>query len=184
MSKHSKGTPSSNIINLPKHNQGRGKKPNIINLPKKSHRISDDAGSDSTSSDSSCYSPPLSPQSTTRATPGYDPVIQYGDIIHIQNKCPLDIDDEDQIQAENIHIRVQQRRANSYITTVQGLSSKLDLKVILRALKHGLHCNGTITKDPEHGNIIQLSGDQRDRVKSFLIDEGICEKNQIIMHGF
>ncbi|AMN83450.1 hypothetical protein D5b_00018 [Faustovirus] len=95
----------------------------------------------------------------------------------------IDID-EDQIQITNVHIRVQQRRASSYITTASGLSSRLDHKLILKALKRTLHCNGSITKDPEHGPVIQLSGDQREALKTFLVDEGICEKNQIIMHGF
>ncbi|AIB52170.1 hypothetical protein E24_00486 [Faustovirus] len=90
----------------------------------------------------------------------------------------------DTIQSANIHIRVQQRRGKSYITTVEGVDSKLDLKKLLRAIKKTYHCNGSITKDPTHGDILQFSGDQRENVKSFLTSQGICEKNQIITHGF
>ena len=44
-------------------------------------------------------------------------------------------------------------------------------------------CNGTIVKDPELGNVIQLQGDQRQAVAKFLIDEKIVDKSQIKVHG-
>ncbi|QJX72254.1 putative protein translation factor SUI1 [Faustovirus] len=143
--------------------------PHIINLPRR-HNNNDE----SSDSDVEC---------DIRVS-RHQPIANGMENLFISNKCPLDIEIEDQVQISNVHIRVQQRRANSYITTLQGLSAKLDIKVILKALKHTLHCNGSITKDPEHGPVIQLSGDQREHIKTFLIDEGICEKNQIIMHGF
>ena len=36
----------------------------------------------------------------------------------------------------------------------------------------------------EMGEIIQLSGDQRTNVNSFLVDQEICLKSQVVIHGF
>ena len=41
-----------------------------------------------------------------------------------------------------------------------------------------------VTKDSEMGEIIQLSGDQRTNVNSFLVDQEICLKSQVVIHGF
>jgi len=45
-------------------------------------------------------------------------------------------------------------------------------------------CNGTIVDDPELGQVIQLQGDQRTNISKFLVDEGICEKTSVKIHGF
>ncbi|KAJ1926408.1 Eukaryotic translation initiation factor eIF-1 [Tieghemiomyces parasiticus] len=87
-------------------------------------------------------------------------------------------------QADKIHIRIQQRNGRKTITTVQGLSSALDLKKILKSLKKVQACNGTIVEDEEHGDVIQLQGDQRDAIALFLASEGIAAKANIKIHGF
>jgi translation initiation factor 1 len=38
--------------------------------------------------------------------------------------------------------------------------------------------------DPELGQVIQLQGDQRKNVSQFLIEESICEKGVVKIHGF
>jgi translation initiation factor 1 len=45
-------------------------------------------------------------------------------------------------------------------------------------------CNGTIVADTELGQVIQLQGDQRTNISKFLVDEGICEKASVKIHGF
>ena len=45
-------------------------------------------------------------------------------------------------------------------------------------------CNGSIVKDTELGEVLQLSGDQRDNVAKFLTEEGICKKEDLKIHGF
>lgn len=82
-----------------------------------------------------------------------------------------------------IHIRVQQRSGRKCITTVQGLQDDLDLEKIIRALKKTFKCNGSVTVDPELGEIIQLSGDQRTNVRAFFIDQEVCHEDQIVIHG-
>jgi len=82
-----------------------------------------------------------------------------------------------------IHIRSQQRNGRKSITTVQGLGKSIDYKKVIRALKKQFSCNGTVIEDPEHGPIIQLQGDQRMSVKSFLEEECLCQPDQIRIHG-
>jgi hypothetical protein len=44
-------------------------------------------------------------------------------------------------------------------------------------------CNGTLVDDPEMGEVIQLQGDQRAKISSFLIENGI-DKATVKVHGF
>ena len=83
-----------------------------------------------------------------------------------------------------MHIRIQQRNGRKSLTTVQGLPPELDLKRILRAFKKSFSCNGNIVEDPELGEVIQLQGDHRKEIGQFLLDEGICKKEAIKIHGF
>jgi translation initiation factor 1 len=83
-----------------------------------------------------------------------------------------------------VHIRVQQRNGRKCITTVQGLADDLDVQKITRALKKTFQCNGSVTQDPEHGEIIQLSGDQRTNVREFFVTQDVCHEDQIVIHGF
>mmetsp|Transcript_38 Transcript_38/g.65 ORF Transcript_38/g.65 Transcript_38/m.65 type:complete len:113 (-) Transcript_38:243-581(-) len=91
---------------------------------------------------------------------------------------------EGNIQAGNIHIRIQQRNGRKSLTTVTGLSQELDLKKILKAVKKSFCCNGTIVDDPEVGQVVQLQGDQRKQIAQFLIEEGITKKEAVKIHGF
>ena len=44
-------------------------------------------------------------------------------------------------------------------------------------------CNGTLVDDEEAGQVIQLQGDQRLKISTFLVDEGL-PKATIKVHGF
>ena len=81
-------------------------------------------------------------------------------------------------------MRVQQRNGRKCITTIAGLAEDLDVKRICKAFKKNFQCNGAVTKDSELGEIIQLSGDQRTNVNSFLAEQEICLKSSIVIHGF
>ena len=83
-----------------------------------------------------------------------------------------------------VHIRVQQRNGRKCITTVQGMADDLDIKRITKAFKKNFSCNGNVVNDPESGEVIQLSGDQRQNVRDFLIDQEICVESQLVIHGF
>ncbi|CEQ42159.1 SPOSA6832_03954 [Sporobolomyces salmonicolor] len=86
-------------------------------------------------------------------------------------------------QTDYIHIRIQQRNGRKTITTLQGVPSEYDPKKLLKAFKKEFACNGSIVDDEEMGKVIQLQGDQRQKILEILIEEGI-EKETIKMHGF
>ncbi len=85
--------------------------------------------------------------------------------------------------SDKVHIRIQQRTTRKRITSVQGLDQELDLRRILKALKRTYNCNGTVIKSEEYGEVLKMSGDQRQNVKNFLINNEILSKDNIITHG-
>ncbi|KAL0353228.1 UNVERIFIED_CONTAM: protein translation factor SUI1 [Sesamum angustifolium] len=90
---------------------------------------------------------------------------------------------------EYVHIRVQQRNGRKSLTTVQGLKKEFSYNKILKDLKKEFCCNGTVVQDPELGQVIQLQGDQRKNVSTFLVQvllamAGIVKKEHIKIHGF
>ncbi|XP_006458508.1 hypothetical protein AGABI2DRAFT_63635 [Agaricus bisporus var. bisporus H97] len=86
-------------------------------------------------------------------------------------------------QNDYIHIRIQQRNGRKTLTTLQGLPKQYDLKKLLKAFKKEFACNGTLVDDEKMGQVIQLQGDQRAKISSFLIENGL-EKSTIKVHGF
>lgn len=83
-----------------------------------------------------------------------------------------------------IHIRIQQRNGKKSICSVQGLNGNLDLKKILKTWKKIMNCNGTILEDENFGKIIQIQGDKRKDIKTFLLENNISTEEDIIIHGF
>lgn len=45
-------------------------------------------------------------------------------------------------------------------------------------------CNGTVIEDEDSGNVLQLQGDQRKNVSAFLLENKLCKKEHIKVHGF
>ena len=85
---------------------------------------------------------------------------------------------------EYVHVRIQQRNGRKSLTTVQGLRKEYSYNKILKDLKKEFCCNGTVVQDPELGQVIQLQGDQRKNVSTFLVQAGIVKKEHIKLHGF
>ncbi|KAL0715194.1 hypothetical protein Bca4012_064516 [Brassica carinata] len=86
---------------------------------------------------------------------------------------------------EYVHIRVQQRNGRKSLTTVQGLKKEYSYTKILKDLKKEFCCNGTVVQDSELGQVIQLQGDQRKNVSTFLVQQaGLVKKDNIKIHGF
>mgnify|MGYP000070620379 CR=1 FL=1 len=73
------------------------------------------------------------------------------------------------------------------------LTTEYDPKKLLKAFKKEFACNGTLVEDEELGQVIQLQGDQRQKISMFLyvlfftadhrIEEGI-PKQDVKVHGF
>jgi translation initiation factor 1 len=109
------------------------------------------------------------------------------EILNLQTTDPFaDVEDSGGTTGGNIskvHIRIQQRTTRKRITSVQGLDKDLDLKRILKALKKEHNCNGTVLKSEEYGEVLKMSGDQRQNVRNFLVENEIVSKENIILHG-
>jgi len=82
-----------------------------------------------------------------------------------------------------VHIRVQQRNGRKCLTSIHGIADDLDLKKILKYLKKVYSTNGNVVNDQQHGDVIQLQGDQRKNVYESLIDWKIANKEDIRVHG-
>ncbi|PWN23794.1 putative translation initiation factor SUI1 [Microstroma glucosiphilum] len=113
----------------------------------------------------------------------YDPFADTGE----DHVAAVDADSDEKKQAKTqeryVHIRIQQRNGRKTLTTLQGLPKGYDLKKLLKAFKKEFACNGTLVDDEELGQVIQLQGDQRQKVSSFLIEDGI-PKQDVKVHGF
>jgi translation initiation factor 1 len=93
---------------------------------------------------------------------------------------------EDELEeklTERITIRSYQRNGRKSTTIVYGLATDLDLKKILRHFKKSFQCNGTINTDNDFGQVIQVSGDQKQNIINFLVNEEICKREDIIVKG-
>lgn len=85
--------------------------------------------------------------------------------------------------SEKVTISVEKRNGKKCITNVIGMADDLDLKKILSYLKKTHSCNGSVIKDNNHGEIMSFTGDQKENVYNFLIDEKIYKKEDIIIKG-
>ncbi len=86
-------------------------------------------------------------------------------------------------------MRVQQRNGRKTLTTVTGLvatsdGKPLDAAKVLKVFKKEFACNGCVVDDPEAGRVIQLQGDHRAKVVQILVEDAICTKDDIQVHGF
>ncbi|KAJ2766771.1 hypothetical protein IWQ56_003588, partial [Coemansia nantahalensis] len=84
-----------------------------------------------------------------------------------------DEDDNGGISVTNVHIRIQQRTTRKSVTTLQGLPDQFDLKYMLKYFKKTFGCLGAVVTDKTYGKVIQLAGDQRIKLRDFLIEEKI-----------
>ncbi|KAF0976916.1 hypothetical protein FDP41_004211 [Naegleria fowleri] len=88
------------------------------------------------------------------------------------------------IEQQFVHIRVQKRNGRKCVTIVEGLPRNFKFKKFISAVKHKFCCNGTIVEDEKAGKVIQVSGDQRDNISEFLLEEEIVTKENLKIHGF
>lgn len=89
--------------------------------------------------------------------------------------------DEDDLIIKKVYIKYVKRNGSKYITLVEGLENDLDIISLTKTIKKKFNCNGSIKKDKDNYNVIQLSGDQRNNIKEFLIEQEINKEFEIIM---
>ena len=87
-----------------------------------------------------------------------------------------------------IDLRIQKRNNRQSLTLIEGLDgfmlSNLELTRMLKSMKKTFSTNGALLKSPNKETIVQLQGDQRDKVRDFLIGESVCQSSQIKIHGY
>lgn len=91
--------------------------------------------------------------------------------------------DNNLFEESKVTISVQRRNGKKCITTVIGMATDLDLPKIISYFKKTYSCNGSILKDEKYGEVITLSGDQKDNMYNFLINEEINKREDIIVKG-
>lgn len=93
------------------------------------------------------------------------------------------MDEFDTFNQKICHIRLKQRNGKKSWTTIENMATDLDLIKIKNYMKETFGCGGSIIKDPNIGNVIQLQGDQRKNIYNFLLTESIVKKSEIKVHG-
>ena len=85
-----------------------------------------------------------------------------------------------------IHLRLV-KSGSKYITTIEGLDSDLNLKRISRAMKKQFCCAVTVKKDDGDAEIIQMQGDHRSNIATWLVANEVLTKSEsesrIVIHG-
>lgn len=84
---------------------------------------------------------------------------------------------------DKVTISVGKRNGKKCITSVIGMADDLDLKKISSYLKKTHNCNGSIIKHPIHGEVMTFTGDQKENIYNFLINQEIYRKEDIIIKG-
>lgn len=92
-------------------------------------------------------------------------------------------ENKDELFASKVTITVKNRNGKKCITNVVGMADDLDLHKILSYLKKKHNCSGSILSDPKYGEIMSFTGDQKENIYNFLINEEIYKKEDIIVKG-
>lgn len=90
---------------------------------------------------------------------------------------------ESSLFTSKVTIYVERRNGKKCKTNVVGMAEDLDLPKILSYLKKTYNCNGSIIKDETYGEIMSFSGDQKENIYNFLVNEQIYNKEDIIIKG-
>jgi translation initiation factor 1 len=90
---------------------------------------------------------------------------------------------ENQLNIKKVVIHVQRRNGRQCFTIVSDIAEDLDSHKICRYLKKTLNCGGNILKDKELGEIIRLTGDQKQAVIDFFLEQEIYKGDEIIVKG-
>jgi translation initiation factor SUI1 len=73
-------------------------------------------------------------------------------------------DIELQLNTQKVVIQVQKRNGRQCFTIISDIAKDFDYKKICRYLKKTLNCGGNVLKDEKLGEIIRLTGDQKQEI--------------------
>ncbi|RVD90166.1 uncharacterized protein DFL_001142 [Arthrobotrys flagrans] len=109
---------------------------------------------------------------------------QFMSLDNLKSFDPFAETDGGDDKKDYIHIRIQQRNGRKTLTTVQGLPKEIDPKRVLKFAKKEFATNGSIVEDPDLGEVIQLQGDQRQKISDLMVSSMGIKKSNIKIHGF
>lgn len=92
-------------------------------------------------------------------------------------------DIEQQLNTKKVVIHVQKRNGRQCFTIISDISEDLDLKKMCRYLKKTQNCGGNVLKDEKQGEVIRLTGDQKQAVIDFFIGQEIYKADEIVLKG-
>jgi len=92
-------------------------------------------------------------------------------------------DIEEQLNTKKVVIHVQKRNGRQCFTIISDMAEDLDLNKICRYLKKTLNCGGNVLKDETLGEVIRLTGDQKQSVIDFFIEQEIYKADEITLKG-
>jgi translation initiation factor 1 (eIF-1/SUI1) len=73
-----------------------------------------------------------------------------------------------------------QRSEGKCLTTVAFVDD-ISLPTLCMAFKKKLNCSVATKTNPKFGEVVLLGGDQRTRVKHFLVDQKICTARNVVV---
>jgi translation initiation factor SUI1 len=112
------------------------------------------------------------------------------DILNITNNFDdfndFGIEEDEPFEKSNqsVIVSIQQRNARKSTTKIEGLSTKLDLKKIVKELQHIVQSSGSISDVEGHGRVILFQGDKRNVIIKYLIDNKYVQRENIKMMGY
>jgi translation initiation factor 1 len=84
---------------------------------------------------------------------------------------------------EKMHIRLQQRNGKKCFTLWEVTRKDLDLKSIISDMKKKFACGGNI-KNENNVCIVSLSGDQRQNIVDFMVNNKKSSSSDYIINGY
>jgi translation initiation factor 1 len=77
---------------------------------------------------------------------------------------------------QEITISLIKKKFGKVYTVITGLNEKeIDVKELVKKLKSRFACGGSMKN-----NIIELQGNHKNRIKSFLVEEGFAERTIVV----
>jgi translation initiation factor 1 len=108
----------------------------------------------------------------------------FNEILNFKNNNNIFEEEEIiNINKQTIKIGVKQRTTRKYLTLVSGIDTKYDYKTLLSDIKKEFQCNGAIIENKKNERVIQLNGNQKDKMFHFLINNNIATRDMIKLSG-
>jgi len=99
------------------------------------------------------------------------------------NVCGNAVDVVSKVKDQMVHISYQQRSGRKGVTTIVGLPDTISFKKMVKRMKKEWSTGATLVSDEMKGMVIQVQGDKRYDVASYLVTTKIVKKTQVQIHG-